>query len=50
MGGCGNIGYTKAQLSPPLRNKVLDMFQKMDIDGSKTIEKSETVKFWYKIK
>ncbi|KAM3138908.1 hypothetical protein pb186bvf_008921 [Paramecium bursaria] len=35
------------QLSPQLRQRVLTLFQKFDVDGSKSIEKNETIKYWY---
>ena len=51
MGSCSSSfiynSAKKKPLSLPLRNKVLEVFHKMDIDGSKSIDKTETVKFWY---
>ena len=42
------IFYKK--LSPDLQKRVLDVFRRIDTDGSKTIDKTETLKFWYKFK
>ncbi|EGR33024.1 hypothetical protein IMG5_063650 [Ichthyophthirius multifiliis] len=33
-------------LSPKLRDKVLRIFRKIDVDGSKSIDKEETAKYW----
>ncbi|EDK31285.1 EF-hand protein (macronuclear) [Tetrahymena thermophila SB210] len=34
------------QLSPELANKIMGVFRKIDTDGSKCIDKEETLKFW----
>mmetsp|Transcript_39348 Transcript_39348/g.35037 ORF Transcript_39348/g.35037 Transcript_39348/m.35037 type:complete len:122 (-) Transcript_39348:1285-1650(-) len=34
------------QLSPKIQEKALSVFRKIDTDGSKTIDKAETLKFW----
>jgi len=38
--------HSKAQLSTEVQNKALEIFRMMDKDGSKTIDKDETLKFW----
>jgi len=38
-------GY-ETTLPPVIHEKVLQIFSKMDSDGSKTIDKEETMKFW----
>ena len=47
MGGCASLYQPKFRLSPELEQKVLGVFRKMDVDGSKSIDKGETVKFWF---
>jgi hypothetical protein len=44
MGNKGN--KQKVTLSPKLHNTLLGVFRKIDVDGSKTIDKEETLKFW----
>jgi len=39
------INYPKG-LSKGLREKVLSIFKRIDVDGSKTIDKTETAKYW----
>ncbi|CAD8104797.1 unnamed protein product [Paramecium primaurelia] len=34
------------ELSPQMRDRVLKLFARFDVDGSKSIEKSETIKYW----
>lgn len=34
------------KLSPELKERVLKVFRQIDTDGSKTIDKAETLKFW----
>lgn len=29
-----------------MRQRVLELFSRFDVDGSKTIEKNETIKYW----
>jgi len=41
----GNKG-SKTELSDEAREKVLTVFRKIDVDGSKSIDKAETLKFW----
>ena len=41
----GSSGSKKA-LSPELTEKVVAIYQKIDIDGSNTIDKEETLKYW----
>jgi Ca2+-binding EF-hand superfamily protein len=36
------------QLPPSLNKKIISLFEKIDTDGSKTIDKSETLAFWSK--
>ncbi|KAL4484223.1 hypothetical protein ABPG72_003507 [Tetrahymena utriculariae] len=43
--GCTSIKSCKG-LSPKLRDKVLQIFRKIDVDGSKSIDKDETIKYW----
>ena len=45
MGSCVSIQKERG-LSPELEKKVLQVFRSMDVDGSKTIDKGETVSFW----
>lgn len=30
-----------------MKDRVLKLFAKFDVDGSKSIEKTETIKYWY---
>lgn len=30
-----------------MKDRILKLFAKFDVDGSKTIEKNETLKYWY---
>ena len=39
---------SKTELSPKLKEKVINIFRLMDVDGSKTIDLEETIKFWSK--
>ena len=41
----GNKSSTDGMPSD-LKNKVLELFKKIDIDGSKSIDYQETLKFW----
>jgi len=41
----GNKG-SKTELSDEAREKVLKVFRTIDVDGSKSIDKAETLKFW----
>jgi hypothetical protein len=34
------------QLSPLLEGKILDVFNRIDVDGSKEIDREETLKYW----
>mmetsp|Transcript_66328 Transcript_66328/g.76964 ORF Transcript_66328/g.76964 Transcript_66328/m.76964 type:complete len:132 (-) Transcript_66328:119-514(-) len=40
------LGASKSSLSEEVMAKVLKVFQKIDVDGSKSIDKAETLKFW----
>jgi len=40
------MGQTQSTLTPELEGRVRDIFAKIDIDGSKTIDKEETLKYW----
>lgn len=43
------MGQTKSissEMPKDLRDKCLELFRKIDVDGSKTIDKAETLKFW----
>lgn len=44
--GSDNSKQTDLQLSPVLREKALKIFKEIDVDGSKTIDKEETIKWW----
>jgi len=35
------------QLSKALEDEVIEIFNKIDIDHSKTIDKEETIRYWY---
>ena len=37
---------TKSDMPSDLRSKCLELFRKIDVDGSKSIDKEETLKFW----
>ena len=41
----GNKTSTK-DMPQDLRDKCLELFRKIDVDGSKSIDKQETMKFW----
>jgi Ca2+-binding EF-hand superfamily protein len=41
----GNKSSQK-DMPPDLKKKCLELFSKIDVDGSKTIDKQETLKFW----
>ncbi|KAL4464288.1 hypothetical protein ABPG72_016137 [Tetrahymena utriculariae] len=41
------MGFNNSKiLSPYLEDKIMGVFRKIDIDGSGTIDKEETIKFW----
>ena len=42
----GNKTGKKSDMPQDLRQKCLDLFRKIDTDGSKSIDKEETLKFW----
>lgn len=45
------MGQTKSRINEmphDLKEKCLELFRKIDTDGSKTIDKAETMKFWGK--
>ena len=37
----------KAKLSPPLERELRDIFDLFDVNRSGTIDKDETLKFWW---
>lgn len=41
------IKFLMQKLSPDLRERLLTVFRKIDVDDSKTIDKEETLKYWY---
>jgi Ca2+-binding EF-hand superfamily protein len=42
----GHTGLQHTPLSPETSNKALEIFRQIDVDGSKTIDKNETIKWW----
>jgi Ca2+-binding EF-hand superfamily protein len=41
------MGNKQSCLSDELYRRVHEIFSKIDVDGSKTIDKEETLKYWY---
>lgn len=41
------MGGGDSKLSPEMHDRVLKVFRQIDTDGSKSIDKAETLKFWY---
>lgn len=41
------MGASTAKLSPKVEEKVMEVFRRIDTDGSKLIDKAETLKYWY---
>ena len=41
------MGGGDSKLSPEMHARVLNVFRQIDTDGSKSIDKAETLKFWY---
>ena len=39
---------TTKKLPPSIESKVLKLFHQIDVDGSKTIDRAETLKYWSK--
>mmetsp|Transcript_104816 Transcript_104816/g.146113 ORF Transcript_104816/g.146113 Transcript_104816/m.146113 type:complete len:126 (-) Transcript_104816:20-397(-) len=39
---------SKSMLSQDIQERALKLFKQIDVDGSKTIDKEETLKFWNK--
>lgn len=42
----GNKSSGQKDMPSDLKKKCLELFRKIDVDGSKTIDKAETLKFW----
>ena len=40
------MGNKESGLSDNLYRRVYEIFSKIDVDGSKTIDKEETLKYW----
>jgi len=38
--------FLNNKLSQPLEDKIMSVFKRIDTDGSGTIDKDETIKFW----
>jgi len=41
------MGNKQAKLGPQAAKLAEEVFRMMDVDGSGTIDKQETLKFWY---
>ena len=46
MGGCGS-SKRKRELSAKLNERLSSIFRQIDVDDSKTIDREETLKFWF---
>ena len=42
----GNKNNSQKDMPTDLKKKCLELFSKIDVDGSKTIDKTETLKYW----
>lgn len=40
------MGGSSTKLSPKVEEKVMQVFRRIDVDGSKSIDKAETLKYW----
>lgn len=40
------MGNKQTKLSTELEAKITEIFNKIDVDGSRTIDKEETLKYW----